>query len=56
MQNSKFLDGLSLKEAKKSIVNKILEQKKEVKKNLSSERLGYIKAKILGLSYTYRLF
>ena len=56
MQNSEFLDGLSLKEAKKLVVSKIIEQKKEVKKNLSSKRLGYIKAKILGLSYTYHLF
>ena len=28
MQNSKFLDGLSLKEAKKLVVSKIIEQKK----------------------------
>ena len=47
MQNSEFLDGLSLK-AKKLVVSKIVEQKKGSEKNLSSERLGYIKAKILG--------
>ena len=34
MQNSEFLDGLSLKEAKKLVVSKIIEQKKEVKKKL----------------------
>ena len=41
--NSDFLNGLSIKDAKEKIINKIEENKNRYKKNIiSAKRLGYI--------------